>query len=413
MLTQTQIDDIALHLEHGEGPGSRVPVVRDTDTGGGTAPRVAAESRLPLLTEVLRALPPRPARLVVAADLHGGTVSYLSHLRALAPALELAAVVTTVDAAHSPARGAIGQDVTVLVPDRPTDICRAAVEYASWAARRTANPVIVQGPVGQMLDSHDAHLTGQGLRGAVESAEHDDGRDRRTTGPPPAFPVYSTARSALGAVVCGPVGAALVHRLEAVLRSRLARSVTNSRVALIGYRSRGSSAGAALHTLGARVAVCEPDPIRACAAEFAGHRTLGYEEALRWAEVVVDLSGDLLRDGAALELIRDEGVVMVPGPAWSTTPPGLIPGLVVVDSHEGLTACRTGSGALYLLSGHSAPHDAGGELVGPLNDLMCAELYLCIRELAARPHQRGFHHLGVQPCSDLAHRWYQIYGAAQ
>ncbi|GGQ75282.1 hypothetical protein [Kitasatospora griseola] len=411
-MTRTLISDTAFHLERGSGPGSRVLVVGDgagASQAAATAPGTVARPRMPLLTEVIRAHPAGPARLVVAADLSGESASFLSHLRALAPDLDLAAVVTTAAAADSSVRGAIGKDVPLLVPERPSDIGRAAVEYASRAARRTADPVIVQGPVGQAVTGREAGLPGEGLRGVVEGASPGDGRHRWAAGRQPELPVYRTAGSPLGALVSRPAGVAMAHGLESVLRRRLARTVAKSRVLLVGYEGGAPSAAATLHTLGATVGVHDPDPIRACAAAIAGHRTLGRQEALRWADVVVDLTGELVCDATALNELRDDSVVLTPEPGWCTAPPGPLPGLAITETYEGLTVCRTARGSLHLLSGLCGSPD-GGELPGPLHDLVSAELYLCVRELAARPHRRGFHHLGARECADLAHRWYQIYG---
>ncbi|MFD8478814.1 hypothetical protein [Kitasatospora sp. NPDC059673] len=411
-MTRTLISDTAFHLERGSGPAGRVLVVGD-DTGtsraGASAQGVAVRPRMPLLTDVIRAYPARPARLVVAADLNAGSASFLGHLRALAPELDLAAVVTTAEAADSSVRSAIGKDVALLVPERTSDIGRAAVEYAGRAARRTADPVIVQGPVGQAVTGRESGLPGEGLRGVVEGASPGDGRHRWAAGRRPELPVYRTAGSPLGALVSRPAGVSMAHGLESVLRRRLARTVAKSRVVLVGYEGAAPSAAATLHSLGALVGVHDPDPIRACAAAIAGHRTLGYHEALQWADVVVDLTGELLRDETALNGLKDDSVVLTPEPQWCTVPPGPLPGLAITETYEGLTLCRTAQGSLHLLSGLCGSHD-GGELPGPLHDLVSAELYLCVRELAARPHQRGFHHLGAPECADLAHRWYQIYG---
>jgi hypothetical protein len=375
----------ALYLGQRGDPGAPPRMAREpvaAPVPGDAAPWYPPVPRLPVLAEAVAAFPAADARLVVVGAGDPGMAACRDLRRA---ELHLAALVTTT----AEVRDRLGPELTVLVPDRPDDVWRTAGEFAGRLARRTAAPVIVYCPDGRIPPAGLDLLAEQGVRGVVLGG----------TGVPPdaALPVFTTAGSPLGAVADLPAGHAIAHSVEAVLRRHLARSVGNARVAVLGYHGRAVGVAAALHGLGARVGVGDPDPLHRCAAVLAGHRAFDRYPALAGADVVVDLGG--LLGGTGLSRLGDNAVLVTD----TTEVPAPVEVLAV---REELALCRRADGTrMYVLLAGRAPG------VGRLRDLLCAELYLCIRQLAAAPHPPGLHRLPRSRCADLARRWCRIYQA--
>ncbi|MER5310706.1 hypothetical protein ABT034_23285 [Streptomyces sp. NPDC002773] len=378
-----------------------------TGTRSSAIPGAATrQPRLPALSKVVEAFPADEACLVVTGEVGPGTAAYL---RVLADVLDVSAVITTSDHGWSTASTAYLGNVLVLTPDHPRDLVRTAAEYTGRLTRRAAAPVVIQGPGHLLTEDGSGLLAEQGARGAVWSAQCGVGRPA-VKPVEPRLPVFTTTGSALDSLVHTPAGYAIAQTLEARLRRDLSRSLSDCAVAVLGFGERHTAVAAALRVLGADVGVCDPDPISACAAVLAGYRVADRTTLLGGADVVIDLSGDLPTDPATLGLLKPETVVLTEG----FHPPDRGPGsglgaLTHVEQYEGTTVCRFEDKPLYLMTG-LAPSHVDERIVGRLHDLLCCELYLCIRELARRPHASGVHQLSPGQCEEIAWIWCDTYG---
>lgn len=377
------------------GTGSAV------DTGTGTR-----RPQLPALRKVVAAFPDDGTCLVVTGEVGPGTVAYL---RVLADVLDVSAVITVPRHGQSTASAVNMGDVLVLTPDHPQDLVRTAAEYTGRLTRRASAPVVVQGP-GHLLSEEGAGLLAeQGAHGAVWSAQCGVTRQ----GKPPVqlrLPVFTTAGSALDSLVNAPAGYAVAQTLETRLRRDLARSLSDCTVLILGFGERHTAVAAALRALGAEVGVRDPDPISTCAAVLAGYRVTDRSELLSNADVVIDLYGDLPSDPEALRLLRPETVVLTEGINPPDGHQGAVFGaLTCVEQFDGTTVCRFEDKPLYLMTGF-APSHVDERIVGRLHDLLCCELYMCIRELARRPHPAGVRQLSPGQCEEIAWIWCETYG---
>ncbi|MFD3733894.1 hypothetical protein [Streptomyces sp. NPDC058632] len=364
------------------------------------------QPQLPALRKVVEAFPADGTCLVVTGEVGPGTVAYL---RVLADVLDVSAVITTPGHGQSTVSTAHMGDVLVLTPDHPQDLVRTAAEYTGRLTRRAAAPVVIQGP-GHLLSEEGAGLLAeQGARGAVWSAQC--GISRQAKEPVQLrLPVFTTAGSALDSLVNAPAGYAIAQTLETRLRRDLARSLSDCTAVILGFGERHTAVAAALRALGAEVSVRDPDPISNCAAVLAGYRVTDRVELLSSADVVIDLCGDLPADPAALRLLKPETVVLTEGFHPSDRhPDGSFGLLTCVERYEGTVVCRFEDKTLYLMTG-LAPSHVDERIVGRLHDLLCCELYLCIRELARRPHPSGVRQLSPEQCEEIAWIWCETYG---
>ncbi|MGW0615398.1 hypothetical protein [Streptomyces sp. NPDC002788] len=364
------------------------------------------EPRLPALRKVVEAFPADGACLVVTGEVGPGTVAYL---RVLADVLDVSAVITTPGHDQPAVSTAHLGDVLMLTPDHPRDIVRTAAEYTGRLTRRSAAPVVIQGPGHLLSEEGSGLLAEQGARGAVWSAQCGVGR-QAVEPVQPRLPVFTTSGSALDSLAHTPAGYAIAQTLEVRLRRDLARSLSDCAVAVLGFGERHTAVAAALRALGADVGVCDPDPISTCAAVLSGYRVADRATLLGGADVVIDLSGDLPADTAALSLLKPETVVLTEGFHPSDQDPDSGFGMLTrVEQYEGTTVCRFEDRLLYLMTG-LAPSHVDERIVGRLHDLLCCELYLCIRELAHRPYPSGVHQLSPEQCEEIAWIWCDRYG---
>ncbi|MCA6090820.1 hypothetical protein LE181_01305 [Streptomyces sp. SCA3-4] len=394
----------------GDAPMARQPSAPAEGTAGGPAAPFpsAAPPRLPVLREVVRRWPVPETRLVLAGELGAGTVEYL---RVLSGALDVAAVVTGRWAGAAARWEGLG-DTPVLVPDRPEDLGRTAAEYAGRVSRRTPAGVVLQAPSGLWDAADEALLDGPAVRGLVKSAEWKETAPPGAASPP-RLPVFTTVGSPLEPLLQEPAGQALAQGLEAALRQGLSRSAGDANVGVLAFGTGDAAVATALRGLGARIGVHDADPIRRCAAVLAGHRAMDRQELLQWADVLVDPHGELLRDADALALLRDGAVVLTDGsPAGPSAPDRLAAGLAVVEQQDGIAVCRFKDNGLYVVAG-AAPRHVDEQIVGRLHDLLCCEMYLCIRELATRRYRPGAHRLSVEQCEEIAWMWCRTYGRSQ
>ena len=407
-MIQSPASQSALYLGRAATPGEPSRIARaipvgtlsvNPDTG-------ARQPRLPALRKVVEAYPADGTCLVVTGEVGPGTVAYL---QVLADVLEVSAVITTPDQGPSMVSATHIKGALVLTPDRHQDLVRTAAEYTGRLTRRAAAPVVVQGPGHLLSEEGGGPLAEQGARGAVWSAQCGVTRQARDA-VRLRLPVFTTAGSALDTLVNAPAGYAIAQTLESRLRRDLTRSLSDCTVAVLRFGERHKAVAAALRVLGAEVRVCDPDPISTCAAVLAGYRVTDRAELLGGADVVVDLYGDLPADPAALRLLRPETVVLTEafhpsGPC----PDGTFGSLTCKERYDSTLVCRFEDKPLYVMTGFSPSH-VDERIVGRLHDLLCCELYLCIRELARRPHPPGVRRLAPEQCAEIAWIWCETYG---
>ncbi|ANW20143.1 hypothetical protein [Streptomyces clavuligerus] len=407
-MTQSPASETALYLRRPATPGKPSRATRATSartrSAVGPGPRTG-RPRLPALRKVVESFPADGVSLVVTGDVAPGTVAYL---RVLADALDVSAVITPPGPGGAECAAHLG-GALVLTPDHPQDLVRTVAEYTGRLTRRTSVPVVVQGPGCLLSDEGSGLLAEQGARGAVWSAQC--GVPRRTTEPSRLrLPVFTTAGSALDPLIDAPAGHAIAQTLEHRLRHDLARSLSECTVAVLGFGGRHAAVAAALRALGAEVSVCDRDSLAACAAVLAGYRVTDRAELLGGADVVVDLQGDLPPDRDALRLLKAGAVVVTEGfHPPDQHPDGTFGALTRVERNEGLAVCRFQDKPLYLLTG-CAPSHVDERIVGRLHDLLCCELYLCVRELARGPRPPGVRGLSREQCEEIAWIWCETYG---
>jgi adenosylhomocysteinase len=365
----------------------------------------ARRNDLPVLRETLAAEGAAPCRLVLVAHALDTAVPYV---RALADAVDLVQLVPVPYSARATALSEL-DDLPVAVPESIEAVGRLAAATAVEVARTPGDPVVIQEVGGYCADQVADLAAAPLVKGIVEDTKQGQWRYEQLSELP--LPVFTIADSPLKALEDVQVGRAIASSVEHLMRTNFYRILSEQRVLVLGYGGIGTALAEALRRMGARVAVHDPDEVRMSAAVIHGHRVGARAEVLRWADVVIGVSGKRSLSVEDAVLLRD-GVVLASGSskqvefdvqglrcAATSTSHGTL-----VESHE--VAGR----AVHLLNEGKPVNFLDQSILGGVLDLVYSELYLCTRTLARGTHGPGIHRLDGSLQQALARRWREHYG---
>lgn len=360
---------------------------------------------LPVLQSALARWPMPPARLVLVAHILDTAVPYVRLLDRCTDLVQVVPVPYSVQ----PEALSLLDDLPVTVPESIEDVGAVAVSAAERAAREGELPVIVQEVGGYCADAVGGLARHPGIRGVVEDTKQGQWRYERKM--PLPLPLFTIADSPLKALEDVQVGRSVAYSVERLLRLRFYRLLSERRVLVLGYGGIGTALAEHLRRSGAQVAVYDPDEVRMSAAVVHGYRTGAREDLLRWAEVIVGVSGHRALTADDLPLLRD-GVVLASGSSKQVEfdVEGLHQDAEAVVEVDEVTELQVADRTVYLLNEGKPVNFMEQSILGSVLDLVYTELYLCTRELAARPWEPGLHRLAPQMQQELAHLWREEYG---
>jgi adenosylhomocysteinase len=379
-----------------------IPAVRDqrADT------EAAYVADYPTLTEATRAYPMPDARLVLVAHILDTAVPFV---RSLSTVMPVEAVIAVPYSARPDACGILGEELPVHVPEDIAEVGPLAARLAARAADRAGGKVVIQEVGGYCAHLLDELATTPGLRGVVEDTKQ--GQWRYEQHQPLSLPVFTIADSPLKALEDSQVGRSIAYSVEHLLRTRFFRLVSELRVGVLGYGGIGTATARCLRSHGSRVGVYDVDPIRMSQAVVDGHEPFPREELLRWADVIVGVSGHRAFTADDLDLLRD-GAILASGSSKQIEFD--VPGIRArgeLKREQGEVAELGYQGrTVFLLNDGRPVNFLHQSILGNVLDLVYSELYLCTRELARTSWSAGLHRLDPGLQQDLAQRWTRNHG---
>ncbi len=386
------------------------------DPAGGAAGR---DCRLKVLDDLARGTRnPDGAHTILLQHVLPTTVEYIDRVDSVYPVDLVVAVSYSVDPTAVDLLRARGY--RVFIPPSIRFMLNELWEVVREQLGQTDRPVIVQ-EIGGYLADWTHQLAGPGLRGIVEDTRSGLWRyqaaDRRR---PLAVPVLSMADTPLKRVEDALIGDACVYSLERVMRCQMGSPLAGCRCGVVGWGNVGKSVAAAFLGRHAVVSVYDIDPTVNMLAYHGGYSPVPLARLLAESAVVMGCSGrrsirvadlDDLRDGAVLCSASSRDVEFdLPGFAGlcdveDVTPAG---GACPVDRY----AVRRNGKSFYVLK-HGTPIDfLDVPLQGPILDATCAELFVCLRELASRRYEPGLVELSTEAQVEVARKWLRSHAEA-
>jgi adenosylhomocysteinase len=384
-------------LEEEESMSSQEALM--TDAGAHTA-------GYPTLAEMIAAHSVPPARIVLVAHVLDTAVPFV---RALAGAMPVAAVIAVPYSARADACAQLAEDLTVCVPAGTAEVGTQALRYAAAATRGGAERVVIVEVGGYCAHLVDRLADTPGVRGIVEDTKQ--GHWRYEQRQPLLLPVFTIADSPLKALENSQVGRSIAYSVDHLLRTRFFRLVSEARVGVLGYGGVGTATARYLRDHGARVGVYDADQIRMSQAVIDGHEPFARAELLRWADVIVGVSGHRSVTADDLDLLRD-GAVLASGSSKQVEfdVPGIRRRTELKRERDEVAELGVAGRTIFLLNDGRPVNFLHQSILGNVLDLVYSELYLCTRELGRRPCPPGLHRLDPGLQQDLARRWIHHHG---
>ena len=223
-------------------------------------------------------------------------------------------------------------------------------------------------------------------------------------------PVYQIATSHLKFLEGVQVGLAIV---DALVRCSMAlgMTLTGKMVLVLGYGTVGSNVARCLKNRGACVAVFDVDPIKLVQAKLDGMILGDRRSLLAGADVVVGATGQTSLSGDDFSRLKSNVVLASASSrdiefevaylrSTASAAAEVCPGIERIY----LPDCRK----IYLLRGGFPVNFPGGGMPAEVMDLIFAEIFLCIVELADSTPVPGIHSIPIELERKVASTWLSL-----
>jgi adenosylhomocysteinase len=387
-------------LEHDDLPGR----MNDKQIGAINHDTMS-DLRLAFLSSVSSAFPPsRPCSVLLLTHLLGDRPAFV---RVLAKSYRLAGIVAIPYSIEQNVFDLLSQsyDVHKFTLE---EMLRAQVlfDLVESAVAATHDPIAVMeiggyfAPIGNALKQR----FGAAYIGSVEDTENGHRRYEQISDI--RFPVVSVARSKLKRLEDRLIGVSVVFSLERVLRS-MGQVLTGMTVGVLGYGPVGASVAKAAGMRNANVLVYDVAPHLRVAALADGFRIPEREALFRSADIVVGATGMQSINAPDFELLKNGAVL---ASASSKAIEIDVQGLIAAASETtaGPLECkrfRLTNKRVYLLAAGTPINFVDGAVVGPLINLVQAEMLVAAKTLLEIGDRTGILEVSSDDQERLATIW--------
>lgn len=361
---------------------------------------------LPVLAHHVEKYPCKPASVVFVTHVLDTAVRFVE---LVASTTDIASIVAIPYSTTVTARDELCTQFDLLEPVTAADMMIAVSDAVRAALTQSSERNVIVQEIGGYCSSQIARLARcTNFGGVVEDTMQ--GHWRYQAIGDLACPVLTIAESPLKALENRQVGRALAYSLETLLRSRFFRIPVETKIGVLGYGGIGEGTAASLRSMGARVSVYDPNPIRMARAFVEGLDTQDRETVLRESDVLIGVSGqrsitvddvDLLKDGAILASGSSKRVEI--------DVEGLHAAADDVITDGGLATLTIRGKAIRLVNDGTPINFADQGVLGHVLDLVYTELYMCIRKLSEGTCEPGLQTLDIIEQQAIADVWRHIY----
>lgn len=346
-----------------------------------SAPKFGAE--LPALTGLLATVPATDrARSVLITHVLDTAVAYVEAVHSVFPVARVVAIPYSASPTAVQALRAKG--FTVIVPSSIPDTFVESERQVTEALKEAATPLLVQ-EVGGYLAKASARLAAfPHFLGVVEDTNNGHWL-YESTGPHP-IPVLSMAQSPLKAVEDSIIGDAVLFSVERILREEFATICQGLRSAVIGFGKIGRSAAVALKGREAVVSIYDINPAKDMSAKVEGFFPRPLHDLLHESDLVVGCTGQTSIRLVDMPFIKD-GAILVSASSKAVE-------FALADFESACTVdkfsdvvwrfTQPNKRQFFLLLQGTPVNFRDGSILGTILDMIYCELFVCMREVAAK-----------------------------
>jgi adenosylhomocysteinase len=228
-------------------------------------------------------------------------------------------------------------------------------------------------------------------------------------------PIVSIAQSPLKYVEDTTIGDAVVFSIERILREEFSAFLQGARCAVIGFGKIGRSTAVALKGRETVVSIYDINPSKDITAQVEGFYPLPLHDLLAVSEVVIGCTGQtsiraedmpFIRDGTILASASSKDVEF----ALSDFEKACKKTERVNDTFWKYT--QQDDRVFYILYRGSPVNFRDRSIIGTTLDLIYSELFIGIREIAARRAQKDLHHSSEEFQNEVAKAWLRTHTPA-
>jgi adenosylhomocysteinase len=348
---------------------------------GAGVPKFGAE--LPAMTSLLGTVPKEHRyRSVLITHVLDTAVAYVEAVNSVFPVARIVAIPYSASATAVQSLRAKGFQVIVpaSIPDTFTDSEKQVTE----ALQESQQPLLVQ-EVGGYLAKASARLSAfPHFLGVVEDTNNGHWLYEGTS--PHPISVLSMAQSPLKAVEDSIIGDAVLFSIERILREEFAAICQGLRSAVIGFGKIGRSSAVALKGREAVVSIYDINPAKDMTAKVEGYFPKPLHDLLPESDLVVGCTGQTSIRLVDMPFIKD-GAILVSASSKAVE-------FAVADFEKECSVekfsdvvwrFKQPNGKIfYLLLKGTPVNFRDGSILGTILDMIYCELFVCMREVAAK-----------------------------
>lgn len=344
-------------------------------------PKFGAE--LPALTSLLGTVAPEHRHhSVLITHVLDTAVAYVEAINSVFPVTRVAAIPYS--ASPSAVQTLRSKGFNVIVPASIPDIFIDSEKQVAEALQESQAPLLVQ-EVGGYLAHASARLAAfPHFLGVVEDTNNGHWL-YESTGPHP-IPVLSMAQSPLKAVEDSIIGDAVLYSIERILREEFAAICQGLRCSVIGFGKIGRSTAVALKDREAVVSIYDINPAKDMSAKVEGFFPMPLHDLLPESDLVVGCTGQTSIRLVDMPFIKD-GAILVS--ASSKAVEFALANFERECTVEKFTDIiwrftQPNGKKFYVLLKGTPVNFRDGSILGTILDMIYCELFVCMREVAAK-----------------------------
>ncbi|MBM4271504.1 MAG: hypothetical protein FJ139_05015 [Deltaproteobacteria bacterium] len=350
------------------------------------APKFGAE--LQALTSLLGTVADEPKhRCVLITHVLDTAVAYVEAVNNVFPVVRIVAIPYS--ASPSAVRTLRSRGFNVIVPASIPEIFTESEKQVTEALQESQVPLLVQEVGGYLAHASAKLSTFSHFLGVVEDTNNGHWL-YESTGPHP-IPVLSMAQSPLKSIEDSIIGDAVLFSIERILREDFAAICQGMRCAVIGFGKIGRSTAVALKGREAVVSIYDINPSIDISAKVEGFFPMPLHDLLPTSDLVVGCTGQtsirlvdmpFIKDGAILASASSKAIEFALSDFGRECTVEKFSDIIWRYS-------QYNGKKFYVLLKGTPVNFRDGSILGTILDMIYCELFLCMREVAARKAPLG------------------------